>query len=364
VEPDGIAANGRQARQQTASRGRRNAVSNGNLTREEILVVDDEPANLKLLQEMLTQANYRVRLASNGELALRSAKLKRPALILLDIMMPGMDGYEVCRQLKEDRDTRAVPVIFLSALESEQDKVKAFESGGVDYVPKPIRAAEVMARIGTHLALRRAQIELEQRNLELEAIHVTLEERVEERSEELAATNKALQHKIDENLKTLAQIRQSERNQRRLFDNANEGIGQIGSDGKITYVNSKMASLIGYSASEIQGHYIADFVHAEDLADHIERLESVHNGFPQRYERRLWHKDGHPVYALVSVSPILDGAQNFQGAFGMFVDISSLKNAEEQLQLKVRELEERLALTVAALEATRRELNDRKSAAA
>ena len=142
---------------------------------DEILVVDDEPANLKLVQQLLGEAGYRARLANNGELALRSAKIKPPALVLLDIRMPGMDGYEVCKQLKKDETTRSIPVIFLSALEEEEDKVKAFEAGGVDYVGKPIRKSEVMARIGTHLALRRAQLELERRNAELEAANKELE---------------------------------------------------------------------------------------------------------------------------------------------------------------------------------------------
>ena len=137
---------------------------------DDILVVDDAPANLKLLKEILNEAGYRVRLTTEGELALRSAKLQPPALILLDIRMPGMDGYEVCKHLKSDETTSSIPVIFLSALEDERDKLKAFEAGGVDYVTKPIHAPEVLARIGIHLSLRHAQIELEERNAELEAI--------------------------------------------------------------------------------------------------------------------------------------------------------------------------------------------------
>jgi PAS domain S-box-containing protein len=336
----------------------------GDPSRDEILAVDDEPANLKLLQEMLTGANYRVRLANSGEVALRSAKLKRPALILLDIMMPGIDGYEVCRQLKEDRETRSVPVIFLSALESEQDKVKAFEAGGVDYVSKPIRAAEVMARIGTHLALRNAQRELEQRNLELEAIHVTLEERVEERSDELAATNAALQQKIEANLKTLANLRQSERNFQRLLDTANEGIWKIGADCKTTYVNARMAAMLGYKPADMIGKPTCDFMYEEEMEDASQTMEKCRNGFPDRYERRFRHKEGRAVYTLVSTTPIMDGAQNFRGAFGLIVDITERKQAEVMLQLKHKELEERLALTTAALEAARRELNAQKSAAA
>ena len=136
-------------------------------TQTTILVVDDTPANLRLLSGMLEEQGYRVRPAPNGRLALRSAKDDPPDLILLDIMMPGMDGCEVCRCLKEDEDLRDIPVIFISALTETFDKVKAFRIGGVDYITKPFQFEEVRARVETHIGLRRLQIELEARNQEL-----------------------------------------------------------------------------------------------------------------------------------------------------------------------------------------------------
>ena len=136
-------------------------------TQSSILVVDDTPANLRLLSGMLEEQGYRVRPAPNGRLALRSAKDDPPDLILLDIMMPGMDGCEVCRCLKEDEDLRDIPVIFISALTETFDKVKAFRIGGMDYITKPFQFEEVRARVETHIGLRRLQIELEARNQEL-----------------------------------------------------------------------------------------------------------------------------------------------------------------------------------------------------
>lgn len=133
-----------------------------------ILVVDDTPQNLHLLTEILSKAGYLVRPAKNGGLALVSAQYTTPDLILLDILMPAMDGYEVCRRLKEDARTRDVPIIFISALEEPVDKVKAFEIGGVDFITKPFQAEEVLARVRTHLALRRVQITLEEKNAQLE----------------------------------------------------------------------------------------------------------------------------------------------------------------------------------------------------
>ncbi len=108
----------------------------------DILIVDDTPANLRLLSGMLGEQGYKVRLAPNGKLALMNAQAAPPDLILLDIKMPGLSGYEVCEQLKADPRTRDIPVIFISALDQTEDKVKAFTFGGVDYITKPFRLEE------------------------------------------------------------------------------------------------------------------------------------------------------------------------------------------------------------------------------
>ncbi len=133
----------------------------------DILVVDDTPENLNLLIEILSEKGYDVRPAGNGEFALSAARLNPPDLVLLDIKMPFMDGYEVCEQLKADELTRNIPVIFISALDLPAEKVKAFQVGGVDYVSKPFHAAEVLARIETHLTIRHLQEKLELKNQKL-----------------------------------------------------------------------------------------------------------------------------------------------------------------------------------------------------
>jgi DNA-binding response OmpR family regulator len=122
-----------------------------------IMVVDDNPANLKLLEDMLRQHGYEVRSFPRGRLALAAAEEEAPELILLDINMPEMNGYEVCAQLKQNVVLAGVPVIFLSALNAIEDKVKGFQSGGVDYISKPFQLEEVQARVETHIKLRRAQ---------------------------------------------------------------------------------------------------------------------------------------------------------------------------------------------------------------
>ena len=185
-------------------------MSEGLALADDILVVDDTPASLKLLQGVLGSANYRVRLATDGEMALLSAKMHPPAMILLDVKMPGMDGFEVCRRLKEEEATRSIPIIFLSSLGDERDKVKAFQSGGVDYVSKPIQAEEVLARVRTHLALRRALSELKARNADLEAARDTLEETVKRRSAELELSNRRLRQQIDEHVLAVKALKESE----------------------------------------------------------------------------------------------------------------------------------------------------------
>lgn len=134
----------------------------------QILIVDDTPANLKLLSEILTRHNYQVRPASSGSLALKSVAIEKPDLILLDIKMPNMDGYEVCRRLKLDESSAKIPIIFISALDDTADKVKGFNAGGIDYITKPFQTEEILARIKTHLSLAYLQETLELRNIRLE----------------------------------------------------------------------------------------------------------------------------------------------------------------------------------------------------
>lgn len=135
------------------------------LSREDVpnvIVVDDTPANLQLLTGMLKERGYKVRPVPSGKLALQAAKSDPPDLILLDIMMPEMDGYEVCERLKADEKLREISVIFISALNETMDKVRAFGVGGVDYVTKPFQFEEVDARVSTHLELQRQRRKLKE----------------------------------------------------------------------------------------------------------------------------------------------------------------------------------------------------------
>ena len=153
-------------------------MSQSSINTESVLVVDDVPLNLDVIVEYLIDAGFNIYVATTGEEALDQLKLVAPDLILLDVMMPGMDGFEVCQYLKKDKASQDIPVIFMTALSELTDKVKGFQVGAVDYITKPIQREELMARVTTHLALRKTQKELHDANQ-------YLEKRVNERTEQL-----------------------------------------------------------------------------------------------------------------------------------------------------------------------------------
>ncbi len=151
-----------------------------------ILIVDDNATNLQVLGSMLRENKYKTAVAENGEAALAFVNRRQPQLILLDIAMPGLDGFEVCSRLKQDPNYASIPVIFLSVRTETSEKVRAFKSGGVDYITKPFQREEVLARIEAHLQLQQAKHMLQ-------AANEALEQRVKERTSELMASNTKLE---------------------------------------------------------------------------------------------------------------------------------------------------------------------------
>jgi signal transduction histidine kinase len=190
-------------------------------TSGDILIIDDTPDNLRVLSNLLTKAGYSIRKVISGELGIEAAQLEPPELILLDIMMPGMNGYEVCERLKLSDRTQDIPVIFLSALDEELDKVQAFQIGGVDYITKPFQVVEVLARIETHLKISRLQTQLLQKNDQLQReityrnsaenalqiLNQGLEARIQERTADLQSKTDRLL-KLQSELQTALQQEQ------------------------------------------------------------------------------------------------------------------------------------------------------------
>jgi len=169
--------------------------------RADILIVDDTPLNLRLLSNILTKAGYQVRQALSSEMALRAVQALPPDLLLLDIMMPSMDGYTLCQTLKENSYTASIPVVFLSALSDGLDKAKAFAVGGADYITKPFHLEEVLARVQNQLALKAAQYDNQQLNVQLEA-------RVKERTHQLEIANRELYREVLERKVLQAQLQE------------------------------------------------------------------------------------------------------------------------------------------------------------
>ena len=318
-------------------------------TTDEILVVDDAPASLRLLEGILVGAGYRVRLATDGELALRSAKIQRPGLVLLDIRMPGMDGYEVCQRLKEDERTRSVPIIFLSILENEHEKMKAFQVGGVDYINKPIRAAEVLARVHTHLSLRYAQLDLKARNIELEVARDTLEERVKERSAELERTNRRLQQQIDVHLHTVEALKESEAKYRSLIRKVQTAIVLHDGQGQILDSNPLAHELLGLSEDQLRGkslidpewHFLREDGTIMPVAEYPASLVLSTQQPLGGYVMGISRPDKDDIsWVLVNAEPEYDDSGKVALVIVSFMDITELRRAEQTL----RESEEKFSI--------------------
>lgn len=177
----------------------------------EVLIVDDMPANLRLLVNLLTQHGCRVRAATSGAGALAGISLSAPDLILLDINMPGMDGYEVCAALKANPATAHIPIIFLSAFSESWDKTKAFSAGGVDYITKPFQTEEVLARVKIHLQLHRLQRNLESTNLQQAAQLAEQNQQLQSMNQVLEQSHQALKLQYEQLQQTQIQLVQVEK---------------------------------------------------------------------------------------------------------------------------------------------------------
>ncbi len=266
-----------------------------------ILIVDDNPDNLSVLEGILAADGHEVRPAVSGEIALKAVAARLPDLILLDIMMPGLDGFEVCRRLKDSPVTAAIPVLFISALDETGDKLKAFEAGGLDYITKPFAEREVLARVQTHLRLAAAQMELLQANRNLNR-----------------------------------EIRSRKESERNLIEA--QRIARVGnwsfdlSSGCILSASDECYSIFGLNPEKFPGTLEAflDVVHPDDR----DRVESVIENFLNDYlpfsiEFRIMHSGGPVKMVHVQAEASFDSHGNHGRGTGTVQDISEQREAED-----------------------------------
>src|SRR3954454_19094005 len=262
-----------------------------------ILVVDDESESRTLLAAVLTAEGYEVRAADAGELALASIAVKRPDLILLDIRMPGMDGFEVCRRLQEGVDTRDIPVIFLSGSAGLRERVEGFRLGAVDYVTKPFQREELLARVRTHL--------------ELGMLRAHLERQVAERT---------------------AQALESEDRFRTMADAAPIMVWASDTDKRCTFFNKEWLEFTGRNVSEEFGNGWASGVHPDDR----ERCYNTYcSAFDARrnfeMEYRLRRADGEYRWVFDKGVPRFAPGGVFSGYIGSCIDITELKQYHNRM---------------------------------
>jgi PAS domain S-box-containing protein len=282
-----------------------------------ILIVDDDRESLALLTSLLGAEGYDVRPAENGQLALASAAGQPPHLILLDIRMPGMDGFEVCRRLKACEDTRDIPLMFITSAREVEERVEGLRLGAVDFINRFFRPEELLARVRTHLELGR--------------LRTDLEKQVAQRTTELRTANDRLQEELAQRRLTEQALRESEERFRSLADTAPVAIWVTDPDRLGSFFNKRALTFAGRTMEELIGDRWTELVHPDDR-DGI--CSAYHSAFaarrPFRMEYRMKRADGQYRWVLNTGIPrFVDRV--YVGHIGTVVDTTDLKLSHEQM---------------------------------
>lgn len=299
-----------------------------------VLIVDDQQDNVRLLFDILKEEGYGVRIATSGISALTSIKRKPPDLVLLDILMPNMDGYEVCEQLKQDRPSANIPVIFISALNETIDTVRSFAVGGVDFIHKPFQTEEVIARVNTHYNLFQLRRHLAEQNTRLKESQEKLESSLEDRTLEIYNINKELKEEIKERQRVDKELRESEEKFRSIFDYASIGLCLLDGYRNIMLVNPTLAILLGYRTNELVQKKFTDIIFEEDLLtvqNSINQLEK-HQRKTFGIEISCYGKDRQLVPVLMGCILLWDVEGKPRNFVIYMQDTSKIKSLQKQLR--------------------------------
>jgi PAS domain S-box-containing protein len=294
-----------------------------------ILVIDDEPADLDLLKTILTEQGYAVCTANDGESGLQLVKCRLPDLVLVDVSMPGMNGYQVCASLKNDPATQNIPLMLIVPIYHSINQPKAMLSGSVDYIASPFDATEVLWRVETHISLHRLRANLESAIRGSATKQTATCEELERALRETLALTRITGRKHAEE-----KLRERESELRQVLDLAPEHIAVLGPEGSRLFANQASLDYYGLTLESWRGCDPSRFLHPDDLegmatvAQHTELSNaSAHNA-----EVRLLRKDGTYRWFLIRRNALLDGRGDLLRWYVAATDIEDRKQAEERLQ--------------------------------
>jgi PAS domain S-box-containing protein len=279
-----------------------------------ILIVDDTPTNLDVLLDLLEAAGFKVVIAEDGERAIALAEYAPPDLILLDILMPGIDGFETCRRLKTNLTTREIPVIFLTAVSDNVDKVKGLNLGAVDYITKPLNHEEVLARVNTHVRLQNLTKRLTEQN-------ERLEKEIQQRQQVEAEREQAFRA-----------LQRSEARFRCLIESNVIGVIFSKIDGSITDANDAFLEIVGYDRADLEAGSLSwqamtppEYAHLHQVA----LAELNNSGAFSAFEKEYFRKDGRRIPVMIG-GALLDESQ--QAIVGFVLDLTQHKQAEDKIR--------------------------------
>lgn len=311
--------------------------------KEHILIVDDNKFNVIFLEELLLMNQKDVSVAFDGPKAVEMSMSESFDLVLMDVMMPGMDGFEACRRIKELKGYENVPVIFVTALSEKDNIIKGFKAGGIDYITKPFNESEMLARINTHLALKAAQKIMAENNFKLQQEieqRKAIEEKLKSKSAEVLKANTDLRKSYEQISIINRKLKENEEKFRLISETSIDPIIQMDSQGIVLYVSKAIENVLGYSPAEVQCCSIESLVMTEDvpiLMQSLEKLSQTEGNL--LFEVKAKNKSGATVYCEINLVK-LNNPEGQRIMQGVIRNITERKLFEDKITRSIIETEE------------------------